>query len=179
MSDSNEYNLLGASFAIASISRLPNLAYNLQKFKIPGVFLPNVEVPNPLTAMSVTGDHLTYESLEMEFKVDEGLVNYFELYKWIIQTGFPKSYEQRRQLTKKVGIEDSVYTDIDIVTLSSKRNPVLDITFHDVHPIHLGGFEFVTTNSNTDYISAFVRFKFTNFSVKARNSSGTSKIDLL
>ena len=47
-----------------------------------------------MSDMFVTGDKLTFETLNITFLVDEELQNYRELWDWIVGMGSPVSHSQ-------------------------------------------------------------------------------------
>jgi hypothetical protein len=114
-------------------------------------------MPTPLLRVPVAGDHITYGDLTITFKVDEAMTNYMELYNWIKAIGKPESFNQYKP--------EEVYTDATLTVLSSAMNPKYNIVFVDIFPIDLGGFTFLTTAGDVDYVESIVTFKYRSYDI--------------
>jgi hypothetical protein len=114
-------------------------------------------MPTPHLRIPVAGDHITYGDLTLTFKVDEAMANYLELYNWIKAIGKPESYDQY--------IAEEVYSDATLTVLSSAMNAKYNITFVDMFPVDLGGFTFLTTAGDVDYIESIVTFKYRSYDI--------------
>ena len=154
----------------ATIPTVPNVNFFMQSFTIPGVKLPSVKTPTPFINRPVGGDKPDFDPLIITFAVQEDMENYFELYRWIYQVGFPRSYEDYTKLDA---------TDVTVTSYTSAQNPNIDMIFFNVIPTALTGFEFKTTSNNIDYVSASVTFEFESFSVQRRDRSGSQREKLL
>lgn len=156
-------NLLPVVAGRFVIKRLPTTLFFLQKFNLPGVTLPSVEVPSPLVEVPYAGDHVDYEPLRIRFMVDEDLKNWLEIHDWIRGLGFPEEYEEYAALAtperEKVGL--GVSCDATLSQLTAKRRWNADVEFWGLVPISLSGIDYDSTGSETEYVYADAQFRYT------------------
>ena len=77
-----------------AFNRTPKTTWFCTAANIPGITLGEAQYPTPMTDMIVTGDKLTFETLNITFLVDEELQNYRELWDWIVGMGSPVNHSQ-------------------------------------------------------------------------------------
>ena len=70
------------------------MQFFVQTANVPGISLGEAVIPTPYKDIPYVGDKVTYESLTIQFIVDEHLENYIEMHNWMIGIGFPKSRQQ-------------------------------------------------------------------------------------
>jgi hypothetical protein len=156
-----------------SIKRLPNVNYFCQSATIPAVSLGVVETPTPLAFIPRPGDRITYDPLELTFKVDENLANYFEIQQWIEGLGHPESLEQTTALSRSIREGQSTYrpvgsiptfvSDAVLSILTSNKNVNKNIFFYDLFPIGLSSLNFVSTNTTIEYLEATATFRYRRY----------------
>ena len=94
------------------IKRAPTLNFFVQTINIPGLSLPDVDVSNPLIRVPYPGEHLSYEELQLSFRVDEDLRNYMELHTWLRSIG-KRSYQEYRVVEQGSSVaDDGIYSAI-------------------------------------------------------------------
>lgn len=147
------------------LKRAPNLNFFIQRINLPGVALPKVNTSNPLLAIPYAGDHLEYEELQMTFKVDENLQNYFEIHNWLRALGKPEFSEYATLASNANYTGEGLRSDIVLTVLSSQKNPNYEIVFKDAFPISITSITFETTNENLDYIEASASFAYVQFQI--------------
>ena len=154
----NFLSQIGFKFEIA---RAPNFNYFIQKVFFPGVTLPTVFKPNPFVRDTVPGDQITYDSLTIEFKLDEDLRGYFELYDWITALGKPESFAQSAAIYNRPKYDkNSVYSEGSLIILNNKMMPNVQINFYDMVPQRLSGFTLQTDANDVNYISASLELNY-------------------
>ena len=77
-----------------TIIKLPKVEFFVTTANVPGVSLGTTTQPTPLKDVPIPGDKLDYDTLNLQFLVDENLENYREIHGWLTGVGFPKNYEQ-------------------------------------------------------------------------------------
>jgi hypothetical protein len=87
------------------IARLPSVNFFVQDVVLPGVSIPDADTPSPLTKINNAGDHLIFEPLIVQFKIDEDMRNWYEIFNWMQGIGFPENFNQYADL-KEFGIKD-------------------------------------------------------------------------
>jgi len=151
------------------IQKMPNVNFFIQTVNIPSVSTGETTMPSPFVAIPVGGDHLTFGSLSITYKIDEDMKNYRELHDWINGIGFPESFQQRKDEDKKsAGLKASkdLLSDGTLVILNSNMNPNLEVTFKDLYPVSLSDVQFDLSQTDVEYITATADFRFRSFSVK-------------
>jgi hypothetical protein len=179
-----------------SIIKLPKVEYFCTSVNIPGITLGSTSQPTPLKSIPVPGDNLTYDTLTMNFMVDENLENYQEIHGWLVGLGFPRDYSEFRNLansgddrfpgtTNSVSTEPGkvkygankaggTYSDATLSILTSKNNAVLEVRFRDIYPTNLSGLNYDQQANDVDYLTASVTFNYTIYDFASVGSSTTS-----
>lgn len=148
------------------LKRAPTVTFFLQKCSIPGISLNTTDTSNPFVVTPYAGDHLDFDPLEINFKVDEDMKNYLEIYKWMMGLGFPRNFSQYKKLQEKQQYTgESIFSDITLTVMSSNRRPKYEINFVDCIPIYLSTVGFNTTDSDVNYVTATTKFKYSYFTV--------------
>lgn len=139
-----------------TMSRTPNMAFYLKTVNLPGIQLGSLDVDSPFTKMPIPGDKLTYNELNIEFIVDEKLINYFEIADWIKAIAFETSYNDYKQLLNETG---SPYTDATLIITSNQFNPLYEIHFEELFPVSIDDIPLTSSENNVILISATFRFR--------------------
>ena len=167
------------------INQLPKVEYFTTEANIPGITLGEGTYATPLKDIPILGDKLTYEDLTITFIVDENLENYIEMHTWLTGIGFPKDRSQFREFrsetsnvktstrgeSKDIGDvkastpELSMTSDAVMTILTNKNNPVVECRFADVFPTSLSGLTYSQNNTDVDYLTAEVNFKYTIYEI--------------
>ena len=166
-----------------TIIKLPKVEFFVTTANLPGISLGVAEQITPLKDIPLPGDRLQYDTLNVQFLVDENLENYREIHGWLTGVGFPKNYEQfqnvqgaatdRFPTTENVGTskelgairkttqdEGGLYSDATLFVLTSKNNSNLEIRFRDLYPISLSGLDFNQQATDVNYLTASVTFEY-------------------
>ena len=143
------------------VKKTPTLNFYVQNVNLPGMHLQQSEFPNPLVAVATPGDHILYDDLMINFKVNEDFTNWLEIHNWITSLGFPKNYNQHAALTApSVNIGEGLKSDVSLVIMNSSRIPRWNIVFRNAFPISISSLIFDTTRSRDDYIDAACTFRY-------------------
>jgi hypothetical protein len=154
---------LGFRFTLA---RSPNLNFFATDVNLPSLSLGFIEVPTPFKVLDFPGDRLDYGDLQVTFKVDEDFQNYFEIYNWIVALGFPDQYSQyKRVAAADPGVKETVFSDAVLTIMNSGMVPNIEVRFQDLFPTSLGDINFTTTDSDVNYVTNTVSFKYKIFTV--------------
>jgi len=144
--------------------------------------------PTPMADMFVTGDKLTFDTLNVTFLVDEELQNYREIWEWIVGMGAPRQHEQFSDALTKgdgttlkfstVGSDDSlsprdaavmkggtptegnIYSDANLIIYSSKNTPKVEVKFKDMFPTSLSGLDYSQEATDVEYFKATATFRY-------------------
>ena len=151
------------------IKKTPNLNFYVQNVNLPGIHLPPVEVGNQFVKKPFPGDHIEYDDIMINFKVDENFTNYLELYNWIKGMGFPNRFSEHAAINEKtnssVKLGEGIYSDISLIIMNSARKPAFEVTFKDAFPISLSSLIFDVTREDIAYIDAAATFRYTSYDI--------------
>ena len=148
------------------IRRAPSLEYFVQKAPIPGLALGHEMVPNPFVYIPKPGDHLDFSDLDIVFRVDEDLSNYLAIHNWMRALGKPESYAEYAAIENIPSwTGQGIYSDLSLILVSAKQNPIFEAVFEDSFPIGLSNLEFDVTQEDLKYLKASARFKYRDYKI--------------
>jgi|TARA_R110000765_G_scaffold355270_1_gene445430 hypothetical protein len=167
------------------INQLPKVEYFTTEANIPGITLGEGQFNTPLKDIELLGDKLTYEDLAISFIVDENLENYIEMHTWLTSIGFPadrKQFSDFRSTTSNMSTktrgeskdigdvrastpELAMTSDATLTILTNKNNPVVECRFRDVFPTTLSGLTYSQNQTDVEYLTASVNFKYTIYEI--------------
>lgn len=151
-----------------AVQKMPELTYFAQTVNLPGISLGDPEFANPFASVPIPGDRLTYDSLTLEFVVNEDMSNYMALYNWIIALGFPTDYLQYTNLTNQDQINTinelaTNYSDATLQILDNNNNPVKTVHFVDCFPTNIESLTFTASSQDVNYLIGRVTFRFSYY----------------
>ena len=157
------------------LKRAPAVAFFCNEANIPNLTLGVAEQPSYLRNIPTPGDKIQFGDLQLRFLVDEDLTNFMELQNWIRGLGYPESLQEfqdlddRGQLTDAFGqfkqSRDDIYSDGSLQILSSNLVPQFQVVFNDLFPVSLSTLSFDATDTDIEYFTADVSFKYTIYSI--------------
>ena len=159
---------LGFKFAL---KRSPGVAFFCNEANIPSLELGVAVQPTYLKDIDRPGDKITFGDLNLRFLVDEDLVNYMEIQNWIRGLGFPESLDQFQELKDENILgpmgksNDDIYSDGTLQILSSNLVPKFQVIFRDLFPVSLSTVTFDATDTDIEYFTADVGFKYTIYTL--------------
>ena len=153
------------------LKRSPAVAFFCNEANIPSIDLGIAEQPSYLKDIPIPGDKIQFGDLSLRFLVDEDLKNYMEIQNWIRGLGYPESLQEFQdlddsgQLTEAFGFfkqgRDDIYSDATLQILSSNLVPQFQVQFSDLFPYSLSTIRFDATDTDIEYFTADVSFKYT------------------
>jgi hypothetical protein len=174
------------------MTKLPTVEFFVQTANIPGITLGDTTMPTPLKEISMPGDKLTYQTLEVSFLVDENLNNYKEIHDWMTGIGFPEDHKQFADVlatgsdrfsrstasTAAVGSgkpaplsEGGIYSDATLIVLNNKNIAKTEIRFQNVYPTSLGSLSYDIKASDVDYLRVQASFNYMYYDIVQISSS--------
>ena len=174
------------------MTKLPTVEFFIQTANIPGISLGDTTLPTPLKDISMPGDKLTYQSLDVSFLVDENLNNYKEIHDWMTGIGFPQDHKQFADVlatgsdrfsgstasTAAVGSgkpaplsEGGIYSDATLIVLNNKNIAKTEIRFQNVYPTSLGSLSYNIRASDVDYLTVNASFNYMYYDIVQISSS--------
>ena len=155
-----------------SLKRAPKVAFFCNQANIPDINLGVALQPSYLKDIDVPGDKLQFGDLTLRFLVDEDLGNYMEIQNWMRGLGYPEEVAQFRNLEKEATVtgpyvkdRQNIYSDGTLQILSSNLVAKFQINFDDLFPVSLSTISFDATDTDIEYFTADVTFKYTIYNV--------------
>ncbi len=169
LSNRNFLSPVGFKF---SLKRAPGVAFFCNQANIPSLDLGIAEQPTWLKNIDVPGDKIQFGDLTLRFLVDEDLVNYMELQRWIRGLGYPEDMDEFRKIEGEAVMPgnfgnsgDQIYSDGTLQILSSNLVPAFQVVFTDLFPYTLSTVMFDATDTDIEYFTADVSFKYTIYNL--------------
>lgn len=141
------------------IKRLPNTKFFVQRVTTPSLDLDFIRQPTPLYDSFRTAGKMNFGDLTVEFKVDEDMKNYEEIYDWMIGLGFPRNNSEFKDLDEGMGL----YSDATLTILTSQKNPNVGFSFQKLFPVNLSSLDMDMTADDVEYITSTVQFRYDTF----------------
>ena len=161
----NVLSPIGFKFTIAKDNKIDFFSNTA---RIPGINLGVALQPTPLKMLDVPGDILQYEDFVLDFLVDENLENYLLIHNWLTGLGFPEKQTQFDQLVRdEDNIEDRKlqFSDGTLSILNSNYREIAKVRFRDLFPTSLTSLDFNATDTDINYFTAQVSFKYTIYDI--------------
>jgi len=156
---------IGFKFTLA---KEPKVSFFSNSASIPEIVLGTAIQPSYLKDVDVPGDKLQYGDFSLRFLVDEELENYMKIHNWMKGLGYPETTKNYKDLTTNTeGLRDSkeAFSDGSLHILNSNYRDVAIVKFNDMFPIGLTSLEFEATDTDVNYFTAEVVFKYTVYNI--------------
>ena len=154
------------------LNRSPKVAFFCNQANIPDLFLGVATQPNYLRDIPTPGDKIEFGDLSLRFLVDENLENFMEIQNWIRGLGYPESVQEFRNLeaeglTQGRYLQDkqNIYSDGTLQVLNSNLVANFNVNFKDLFPYSLTTLTFDATDTDIQYFTADVSFKYTSYNI--------------
>ena len=155
-----------------SLKRSPGVAFFCNQANIPSLDLGIATQPSYLKDIDVPGDKIQFGDLTLRFLVDEDLVNYMEIQNWIRGLGYPETLQEFDRLESEAVLPenygrsgDNIYSDGTLQILSSNLVAKFNVNFKDMFPYSLSTITFDATDTDIEYFTADVSFKYTIYNL--------------
>ena len=162
-----------------SLKRSPGVAFFCNQANIPSLDLGIAQQTSYLKDLDIPGDKIVFGDLNLRFLVDEDLFNYMEIQNWIRGLGYPEKLSQLKDLAEEGKVKsrfgqagENIYSDATLQILSNNLVPKFQVMFKDVFPYSLSTISFDATDTDIDYFTAEVSFKYTIYDMQ--DMSGNS-----
>jgi hypothetical protein len=168
ISNKNYLSSLNFKFVLA---KYPKVDFFSNSAGIPGINLGVAIQPTYLKDIPIPGDKITYDDFNLKFFVDENLENYLQVHNWIRGLGYPESVAEYQEFLNQdeynPGVQNasSGQSDGSLIIYSSNYNPVAEVVFKGLFPTSLSTIDFDATNTDVNYVTAEVNFKYTLYDI--------------
>jgi|TARA_B100000085_G_scaffold164282_1_gene149365 hypothetical protein len=155
------------------LDRSPKVAFFCNQANIPDITLGIAIQPTYFKDIDVPGDKIQFGDLNLRFLVDEDLGNYMEIQNWIRGLGYPEDVKQFRDLEAQSTIKgryvkdrQNIYSDATLQILNSNLISKFQVNFKEVFPYSLSTVNFDATDTDIQYFTADVSFKYTIYNIQ-------------
>ena len=169
----NNRNFLSPVGFKFTLSKNPKIPFFCNSARIPEISLGSAIQPTYLKDLDVPCDRLSYGDFSLRFLVDENMENYMAVHNWLTGLGFPETTQQFKDLvTNDDGVRDlkEQFSDGSLHILNSNFRDVAIVKFRDLFPIYLTSLEFQASDTDINYFTAEVTFKYTIYNVLAADN---------
>ena len=160
-------DLLQSSKFILSIPRLTTTQFFCQAANIPGLSTQPKLQNTPLHDLAIPGDKIIFDSLDIEFLLDEELKSWLAISDWMRGIYSPENSKQYVNLKHLSKYSESVdfpqYADAELSVLSVSNVPTTKINFVDMFPINLSGINFDVRLGSDKIMTATASFRFKRY----------------
>lgn len=166
-----------------TLNRAPKVAFFTNSVNIPGMTLGVAAHSNYLTnPIPVPGDNIDFEDFTLRFIVDEDLTNYMEIQNWMRGLGFPESlaeiYDFQQDYDRFIPPDKSdmnLYSDGTLLINTSNERTNYQVIFRRMFPYQLSSLNFDATNTDEEYFTADVSFKYMMYNILDKNGEHVRK----
>ena len=155
-----------------TLNRAPKVAFLTNSVNVPGIELGVAVQPTYTNNVPVPGDMMEFEDFTIRFLVDEDLKNYMEIQNWMRGLGFPESLQQiyefqssNEEFTQPDKTEMNLYSDGTLLINTSNDTMNYQISFRRMFPYRLSALNFDATNTDEEYFTAEVSFKYMMYNI--------------
>jgi hypothetical protein len=121
---------------------------------------------------------MTFSDFTLKFLVDEDLKNYMEIQNWIRGLGFPESLQQiydwqsnNQNFELPIKSDINIYSDGTLLINTSNENLNYQVIFSRMFPYRLSELNFDSTNTDEEYFTAEVTFKYMMYNIVDKNGN--------
>lgn len=169
ISNRNFLSPVGFNFIL---SNYPKIDFLCNEANLPDINLGSAVQPSYLKNIDLPGDKLEYGDLTLRFLVDEDMKNYLEIHNWLRALGYPESLQEiyDLKLNSKHGSNENSdnyqFSDGTLQILNSNYLPRFNVKFYNMFPVSLTTLVFDATQTDVNYFTAEVTFKYTIFDIE-------------
>jgi hypothetical protein len=156
-----------------TLTRFPKVSFFCNEANIPEMTLGIANQPSYLKDIDIPGDKIIFGDLNLRFLVDESLENYNTIQNWIRGLGYPEKLDQFADLNNAEAYGGAnyvqkglnIYSDATLQVLTSSQIPNFQVQFKDLFPYSLATLTFDATQTDIQYFTADVSFKYTIYNI--------------
>ena len=153
-------NLLQSNKFVFVCTQAPFLNLFSQTAFIPGMSQSIAIQDTPHNTIPHFGDKLDYDTLDVDFLVDEDIRVFEEIKNWMEGLTGPESPIQVRDQQRK-----GFYSDIHLLSSTNSETDNLTCVFKSAFPVSLGPVNLAHTSEDT-YITSTVQFAYESYEIR-------------
>ncbi len=157
----NNQNYIYPTYFKFVLSALPKLEYFITKVNLPSFGYDSaLEQNNRFTTIRHPANKVRFEDVELSFLVDEDMTNWLEISNWIRRSSVVDDHLDILDNTKDHFCEGT------LMITNSAMQPNVEVTFRNMFPISISGFEFDSTVTELTPWTATVRFAYDFYEIR-------------
>lgn len=161
-------NPLSPNGYMFTLQRLPELSYFCQEVSLPAITLPEATQLSPFTKIPISGDQIDFDTLRVQFLVDDKMANYRAIHDWIVGLGFPENNSQYTQVIEgstMPGLSEVAksVSDATLIILGNNNKPIQAIQFADCVPESLESITFTSNTQDVQYLIGSASFRYSYY----------------
>lgn len=146
-----ETNILKGYQHKFEISIFPHVSYHTQTVQLPGCSIDTPEMATPHRNIILPGTKMTFDPITLTFLVDDDLLNWKEIYYWLLKMAFDKAEYSTLQADGTMHI------------LNGNLTPKTTVKFINLHPTTLSELSFDSSQTDPNPQIAFVTMEYDYF----------------
>lgn len=166
MAKSTNPNFLSPLSFKFMLYRTPNINFNVQSVRVPGMSLSTTDTATPFVTIPNSGK-ITYAPLTITFRVNEDLTDYLEINNWMESLGAPSNFTQYANIKKSTA---GLYSDATLIINNSRKRGNMSVNFYDLFPVDISDLQFTTMDTDVNYIECTVDFRYLRREIGVLNS---------
>jgi hypothetical protein len=151
-----------------TLAKYQKVSFFVTSARLPEITLGTAIQPSYLKDLDVPGEKLIYGDFNLRFYVDESMENYMTIHNWLTGLGFPETAQQFANFTtNEGGLRDQkeAFSDGTLRILNSNYRDTALVKFKDLFPVSLSSLEFESSDTDINYFTADVTFKYTVYNI--------------
>ena len=169
-------NFLSPIGFLFTLEKAKKVSFLCQRVEIPTMTLGDLDIPTRGMVPIPTEGNIQFGDLEVEFIVDEDLLNYMELHNWMRGLGAPSSVSDRVSFKTENKVSRTKnteyrYSDGTILVLNNNNLSNFDVVFKGLWPTSLSTIGFNVTDTDNEFLTATATFKYTLYEIRNTNST--------
>jgi hypothetical protein len=148
------------------LQRTPNLNFNIQSVRLPGMTLSSTETATPFVSIPNSGK-ITFSPLTITFRVNEDMSDYLEIHNWMKGLGSPSDFTGYANLKNS---DQGLYSDATLVINNSRKLGNISAKFIQMFPVDISDLQFTTMDTDVNYLECTVDFRFLSYEIGVLNS---------
>lgn len=148
------------------LQRTPNLNFNIQTVRLPGMAMSSTETATPFVSIPNSGK-ITFSPLTITFRVNEDMSDYLEIHNWMKGLGSPSDFTGYANLKNS---DQGLYSDATLVINNSRKLGNISAKFIQMFPVDISDLQFTTMDTDVNYLECTVDFRFLSYEIGVLNS---------
>ena len=144
-----------------ALSAMPKLEYFVTKVNLPGFGYDSpLEQQNRFTSIRHPANKVRFETFQLDFLVDEDMTNWLEISDWIRRSSVVDDHLDILENTK------DHFCDGTLMITNSAMRPNVEVSFRNMFPISISGFDFDSTITELTPWTATAVFAYDFYEIK-------------